>query len=153
MHLGNGYNSLTRLILSSIHENKIYARIYSRIAVYFERFSIVRRHSPKASVLTICWLQRIRTRKNSVSTYSSLKLRGWQKRSFLRIWSHLLKKLLIENLIFSALRENNFNMLPENITCAFKNKASFMKLEIKSECSYYFEVRTRNRDVVNSLIT
>ena len=126
MHLGNEYNSLTRLILSSIHENKIYARIYSRIAVYFERFSVVLRHSPKASVLTICWLQRIRTRKNSVSTYSSLKLRGWQKRRFLRIWSHLLK-----NLIFSALRENNFNMLPENITCAFKNKASFMKLEIK----------------------
>ena len=148
MHLGNEYNSLTRLILSSIHENKIYARIYSRIAVDFERFSVVLRHSPKASVLTICWLQRIRTRKNSVSTYSSLKLRGWQKRSFLRIWSHLLKIL-----IFSALRENNFNMLPENITCAFKNKASFMKLEIKSECSYYFEVRTRNRDVVNSLIT
>ena len=35
-------------------------------------------------------------------------------------------------------------MLPENITCAFKNKASFIKLEIKSECSYYLEVRKKN---------
>ena len=35
-------------------------------------------------------------------------------------------------------------MLPENITCAFKNKASFIKLEIKSEYSYYLDARTKN---------
>ena len=139
--------------MSSIHENKIYAHIYSRTAVYFERFSVVLGHSPKASILNICWLQKIRTRKNSVSTCRSLKLRGWQKSSFLRIWSHLLKKSWIENLIFYAVRENNYNMLPENITCAFKNKASFIKLEIKSECSYYFGSRTKNRHFINSLVT
>ena len=49
MHLGNRYNSLTRLVLWSIRENKIYAHICSRTAVYFERFSVVLGYSPKAS--------------------------------------------------------------------------------------------------------
>ena len=40
-----------------------------------------------------------------------------------------------------CIRENYLDMLPENITCAFKNKASFIKLEIKSECFYYLEAR------------
>ena len=34
-------------------------------------------------------------------------------------------------------------MFSENITCAFKNKASFKKLEIKSEFSYYLETRKK----------
>ena len=33
-------------------------------------------------------------------------------------------------------------MLQENITSAFKNKVSFIKLEIKSEC-YYLEARKK----------
>ena len=32
-------------------------------------------------------------------------------------------------------------MFPENITCIFKNEPSFIKLEIKYECSYYLEVK------------
>ena len=43
-------------------------------------------------------------------------------------------------------------MLPENITCAFKNKAPFIKLEIKSEYSYYLDARTKNWDFISSLI-
>ena len=35
-------------------------------------------------------------------------------------------------------------MLPENITCAFKNKMSLIKLEIKVECLYYLEARQKN---------
>ena len=49
MHLVNGYNSLTRLVLESIRENKIYAHTYSCTDVYFERFSVVLGHSPKVS--------------------------------------------------------------------------------------------------------
>ena len=41
-------------------------------------------------------------------------------------------------------------MLPENITCDFKNKAPFIKLEIKSECSYYLEDRKKNRDFIST---
>ena len=44
-------------------------------------------------------------------------------------------------------------MLSENITCAYKDKASFKKLEIKSECSYYLEARKKNRDFVRNRIT
>ena len=44
-------------------------------------------------------------------------------------------------------------MLLANITCTFKNKASFIKLETKSECSYYLEVRKKKRDFVTDLIT
>ena len=42
-------------------------------------------------------------------------------------------------------------MLPENVTCAFKNKAkaSFIKLEIKSEGSLYLEARKKNRDFIS----
>ena len=43
-------------------------------------------------------------------------------------------------------------MLPENITCAFKNKVSFLKLEIKYECSYYLETRKKSRDFISNLI-
>ena len=43
-------------------------------------------------------------------------------------------------------------MLPENITCAFKNKASFRKLDTKSECSYYLEARKRNQDFISNHI-
>ena len=35
-------------------------------------------------------------------------------------------------------------MLPDNITRAFKNKVSFIKLEIKSKYSYYLEAREKN---------
>ena len=34
-------------------------------------------------------------------------------------------------------------MLPENIFCAFNNKASFIKLEKRSECFYYLEARKK----------
>ena len=44
-------------------------------------------------------------------------------------------------------------MPSENITCAFENKASFIKSEIKSECSYYLEARKKNRDFISNLIT
>ena len=33
----------------------------------------------------------------------------------------------------------------ENITCAFKNEASFVVSEIKSECSYYLEAKKKNQ--------
>ena len=36
---------------------------------------------------------------------------------------------------------------------AFKNKASFIILEIKSECCYYLEARKKNRDSISNLIT
>ena len=44
-------------------------------------------------------------------------------------------------------------MLPENIVCAFKNKASFIKLEIKSECFFYLEARNINGDFISNFIT
>ena len=43
-------------------------------------------------------------------------------------------------------------MLPENITCAFKNKASFQKLEIKFGFSYYPGARKKNWDFISNLI-
>ena len=44
-------------------------------------------------------------------------------------------------------------MLSENITCAFKNKVTFIKLEIKSECLYYLEARKKNQDFISNLVT
>ena len=35
-------------------------------------------------------------------------------------------------------------MLPDNITCTFKNKVPFIKLEIKSKYSYYLDARKKN---------
>ena len=52
-----------------------------------------------------------------------------------------------------CISQNQFNMSPENITCAFKNKASFIKLEIKYECSYYLETRKKNWGFVSNPIT
>ena len=43
-------------------------------------------------------------------------------------------------------------MLPENITCAFKDKAFFIKLEIKFGYFYYLEAKTENRDFISNLI-
>ena len=49
MHLGNRYGSLTGIPLLNIRESKkIYAYNYLRTAVYFQRFSVVLGHSPKA---------------------------------------------------------------------------------------------------------
>ena len=44
-------------------------------------------------------------------------------------------------------------MLPYNITCAFKSKLSFIKLEIKSKCYYYVEAWKKNRDFISNLFT
>ena len=44
-------------------------------------------------------------------------------------------------------------MLSANITCAFKNKVSFIKLDIKSEWSYYLEAKKKKRDFMSNLIT
>ena len=43
-------------------------------------------------------------------------------------------------------------MLPKNITCAFKNITSFIKLERKYECSYYLDARKKNGDIISNLI-
>ena len=43
-------------------------------------------------------------------------------------------------------------MLPENITCAFKNKASFQKLEKKFGFSYYPGARKKKWDFISNLI-
>ena len=42
-------------------------------------------------------------------------------------------------------------MLSANIICPFKKKTSFIKLEIKSECFYYFEARKNKRDFISNL--
>ena len=44
-------------------------------------------------------------------------------------------------------------MLPDNITCAFKSKVSFIKLEIKSKYYYYVKAKKKNRDFINNLFT
>ena len=49
MHLSNRYSSITMISLKNILEQKICVDNYSRTAVYFERFSVVLGHSPKAS--------------------------------------------------------------------------------------------------------
>ena len=43
-------------------------------------------------------------------------------------------------------------MLWKHITCAFKNEAPFIKLEITSECSYYLQARKKNQDFISNLI-
>ena len=44
-------------------------------------------------------------------------------------------------------------MLPESITCIFKNKTSFIKLQIKSGCSYYLKAREKNWYFISNFIT
>ena len=48
----------------------------------------------------------------------------------------------------ACIRENKFSMFSENITCAFKNKGFFIKLEIKFEWLYYLEATKRVEVVV-----
>ena len=48
----------------------------------------------------------------------------------------------------ARIRENKFSMFSENITCAFKNKGFFIKLEIKFEWLYYLEATKRVEVVV-----
>ena len=52
-----------------------------------------------------------------------------------------------------GIREKIFNTFPENITYVFENKASFIKLEIKSKCSYYLEARKNKQNLISNLIT
>ena len=49
--------------------------------------------------------------------------------------------------------ENELNLSREGFIYDFKNKATFIKLEIESECSYYLEARKKNRDFLSNLIT
>ena len=45
-------------------------------------------------------------------------------------------------------------MLPKNIACAFQNKVSSIKLEVKHECSYYLiKVREENQEFTSNLTT
>ena len=60
---------------------------------------------------------------------------------------------LVESHGTECIRENDFNTLPENITCAFKNNTSFIKLEKKPGCSYYLEARKKNPDFISNLNT
>ena len=57
-----------------------------------------------------------------------------QSRSFLWIWSHLLKKPLMENFIFSAVLTTNYRGITLKSTAA--------KI---CDCYYYFYSYTRNR--------
>ena len=50
-----------------------------------------------------------------------------------------------------CIRENEFNMLPANITYASKKKASLIKLI--SECSYDLEATKEKRDFISNPIT
>ena len=39
-------------------------------------------------------------------------------------------------------------MILDNIICTFKNKTSFVKLEVMVECSYYLEAIKKNGDLI-----
>ena len=68
MHLGNRCSSLIRIVLQNIREyKKICVHNYPRTAVYFERFSVVFEHSPKASCAKHFWLQKQFFKKMSLN--------------------------------------------------------------------------------------
>ena len=98
----------------------IFSRTYETFFFVFVQISTWRDCVTSHSTQTMAWIIAAQKMKFSIKDFFS---KCDQIRSFLRIWSHLLKKSLIENFIFCAVNVRTLDVKQRALSSAHRNLA------------------------------
>ena len=98
----------------------IFSRTYETFFFVFVQISTWRDCVTSHSTHTMAWIIAAQKMKFSIKDFFS---KCDQIRSFLRIWSHLLKKSLIENFIFCAVNVRTLDVKQRALSSAHRNLA------------------------------